>query len=177
MNERDDLDELLLRENRIAELLAAYYPVVVARLRMRLPAGVVYDVAQDVAERLIRELRRGKRYPVPFRVVVHQVTGYCVGDYAVTRKKRLETPLPPDWVGWERYVGHDDGEAERILSDDILTRLCEGLPPRDREIAIMRLGRDMEIADIAAELKIGRNAVDQSIHRIRKRFRGMYDHE
>lgn len=176
MNERDDLDDLLLRENRIAELLATYYPTVVARLRMRVPAGVVFDVAQDVAERLIKELRRGKRYPVPFRVVVHQVTGYCVGDYAVRHKKQLETPLPPDWAGWEQYVVTDD-DFERVLVDDILTRLCDGLPPRDREIAAMHFGHDMEIADIAAKLGIARNAVDQAIHRIRKWFRRMYDHE
>jgi hypothetical protein len=39
------------------------------------------DVAHDVIERLLAELRRGKRYPVPYRVVVHMVTGWTLKEH------------------------------------------------------------------------------------------------
>ena len=74
-SERDVYDDQLIREQRFDELLAAYYPIMVARLRMRVPAGMVYDVAHDAVVRLLGELQRGRHYPVPFRVVLHPRRG------------------------------------------------------------------------------------------------------
>src|SRR5207244_2961189 len=61
----------------------------VASLRGDLAAE---DVAQDVKLRLWKELQAGKRYVVPYRVVVHQVIGWTVKDQFAGRDTSV--PLP-----------------------------------------------------------------------------------
>jgi hypothetical protein len=70
---RDAEDIRLLEAHDHAKLLATYYPVIVERCRLRLPDPDAYEVAHRVIERLLRELAAGRRYAVPFRVVVHVV--------------------------------------------------------------------------------------------------------
>lgn len=71
---RDAEDTRLLEEGNLAALLAKYQPVILGRCIARLRGDeAAEDVAQDVMLRLMAEFRRGKRYPVPYRVVVHQV--------------------------------------------------------------------------------------------------------
>lgn len=170
-SERDAYDDQLIREQRFDELLAAYYPIMVARLRMRVPAGMVYDVAHDAVVRLLGELQRGRHYPVPFRVVVHQVTGWTLGDHYVQAKTRLDSPMPPDWIGWEAYTASEDGRLSTMIYDDWLRYLFARLTPHDRDIAAMYFVDDMSIVAIAAALGLARNAIDQALHRIRKTLR------
>ncbi|MBA2535933.1 MAG: hypothetical protein H0V20_00675, partial [Actinobacteria bacterium] len=77
---RDVEDTRLLEAKRHAELLATYYPVVVDRCRLVLPDSDAYEVAHNVAERLLRELVAGKTYGVPFRVVVHKVIDWKIKE-------------------------------------------------------------------------------------------------
>ena len=78
------------------------------------------DVAQDVKLRLWGELRRGKTYSVPFRVVVHKVIGWTLKDhYAGTP---THVPLPE---GWDPA---DPEDAHGELLDRTTTRS----PPRSR---------------------------------------------
>src|SRR5437764_921850 len=52
MSDRDAEDDALLTSGRHAELLAAYYPVILERLRLRLTRDEAYEVAHRVVERL-----------------------------------------------------------------------------------------------------------------------------
>ena len=157
-DERDDLDDRLLAQGRYSELLAAYYPVVIARLRLRLPAGDVYDVAQNTMLRLFSELRRGKRYPVPFRAVVHQVLGWTVRGHWQDAKPRPECQFPPDWDI------ADERPAHSVEGDDWVRYMIAPLPERDRQVATWRYLDGMEIQQIADDLGINRNAVDQIVN-------------
>ena len=106
--------------------------MVIARLRLRLPAGDVYDVAQNTKLRLISELRHGKRYPVPFRVVVHKVLGWTVRGHWQDAKSRPECPSPPDW-------DIADDRPEHSVEGDARVRYVIGrLPERDRQVATRR---------------------------------------
>ena len=170
-NERDDLDDRLLAEGRHAELLAAYYPVVIARLRLRLPAWDAYDVAQDVMLRLFSELRRGKRYPVPFCVVVHKVLGWTVRGHYQYAKSRPECPFPPDWDIADERADHS------VVGDEWVRYMIDRLPSRDRQVAARRYLDGMEIQQIADDLGINRNAVDQALSRAHTAIRKDLPHD
>jgi RNA polymerase sigma factor (sigma-70 family) len=161
---RDALDRELLARDEIDELLAGYVDTAFARCRARL-GGHGDDAAQAVCERLWRELKQGKHRDgrVPFRVVVHKVIDWvCAGMTGTTPGRDLEL---------EDWDGPDPGDLE----DDVVARLdmeafVASLPPGDGEVARLRILRGREIEEIAAELGMKRNAVDQALHRVRTRL-------
>jgi hypothetical protein len=86
---RDEEDARLLEAGDHAALLAAYYPTILLRLRTRrLPIDEAEEVRQRVVEHLLRELRSGKRFDIPFRVVVHQRTTWTLLDYFKERQRQ-----------------------------------------------------------------------------------------
>jgi RNA polymerase sigma factor (sigma-70 family) len=161
MRDRDAEDDALLEAGRCADLMAAYYPVILERLRLRVPRDDAYEVAHAVIERLLGELRRGRLYSVPFRVVVHNVVRWKLAEHFCR-------PLHAELV--EEPAADDDPRArmeERISLEQIL----RDLPHREREVLEMRYLDGREIADIARSLDITRNAVDQALFRGRRRLR------
>jgi RNA polymerase sigma factor (sigma-70 family) len=146
-----------------ARLLARYEVVIhqrcVARLRGHPDAE---DVAQDVKLRLWRELSSGKRYGVPFKVVVHKVIGWTCDDYFARRDTTVA--LPEGWLG-------DATDPIGDVDDrDWIEALLAGLPRRQRECWALRLA-GLEPDQIATELGMKRNAVDQALHNGRKKLR------
>lgn len=169
MKSRDELDDRLISEGRFGEVLAAYYPIIVAKLRMRMrrSPGEVYDVASNVCVRLLAEQRAGKRYNAPFRVVVHQVTKYVLQDHYMELKKRgPEVPTEPDAPVWETTGGRDAG-YDGVVQADWFDYVFHGLPPRDRDVADRYYRDGSPPGQIASELEITRNAVDQALYRVR----------
>jgi RNA polymerase sigma factor (sigma-70 family) len=161
MRDRDAEDHALLEAANHAELLAAYYPVILERLRLRLPREDVYEVGHAVIDRLLRELTSGRSYSVPFRVVVHMVVKWKLAEH-FGRASHAELVEEPEAT--------DDPRArmeERIALQQILREL----PDREREVLEMRYLDGCEIIDIAARLGITRNAVDQALFRGRQRLR------
>ncbi|HXV57730.1 MAG TPA: sigma-70 family RNA polymerase sigma factor [Gaiellaceae bacterium] len=154
---RDAEDTRLLDAQDYPRLLATYYRVVVERCRLRLPDADAYEVAHNVMERLLRELTAGKRYPVPFRVVVHQVTTWKIKEFQTRGRVEL---LPEDW---DPPSGDDPFEPFEQGHD--LLALFAGLPARVREVMELRYLEGLEIGEIARRLGISRNAVDQALHR------------
>ena len=161
MSDRDAEDDELLATGRHPELMAAYYSVILARLRVRLPEADIGEVAHRVALRLLGELSRGRSYRVPFRVVVHNVIGWKLKEHYAER--RVE-PLPEEPEAVDDPLGR---AHERIGLQQILGEL----PPREREVLEMRYLDGREIVDIATALGITRNAVDQALFRGRRRLR------
>jgi RNA polymerase sigma factor (sigma-70 family) len=163
---RDAEDKRLLDAGKHRRLVESYYGVVLNRCRARLrDEGSAIDVASEVAVRLLSELKRGKTYDVPFRVVVHQVTSWKI--------KEFFAPAPADEVELDELLAAvaEDGGFATFESDFDLERLFAELPPRDREIATLRWREGREIVEIAARLGVNRNAVDQSLHRTIVRLR------
>ena len=153
-------DEALLASGDHARLLARYETVIVqrcvARLRGHLDAE---DVAQDVKLRLWKELQAGKTYPVPFRVVVHKVIEWTLGDYWAGRDTTV--PLPD---GWEPSSA-DDPDGPMIVRE----ALAE-LPKREQEVWTLWM-EGLSPDQIAERLQITRNNVDQALHRGRVKLR------
>jgi DNA-directed RNA polymerase specialized sigma24 family protein len=101
---------------------------------------------------------------VPYRVVVHQVVGWTLKDHFLGRP--IDVPLP---VGWEPAV-HDEHPA---LERATLRELFADLPERARRACELRYLVGMEIDEIARQLEMTRNAVDQALHRAHARLRDL----
>ncbi len=161
MRDRDAEDHALLEAANHAELLAAYYPVILERLRLRLPREDVYEVGHAVIDRLLRELTSGRSYSVPFRVVVHMVVKWKLAEHFCRPRhpELVDEPEAADepWTSMEERIS-----LQQILRD---------LPHREREVLEMRYLDGREIADIARSLGITRNAVDQALFRGRRRLK------
>ena len=162
--ESDAEDIQLLREGDIAALLAKYEPLVRGRCIARLKGSLdAEDVAQNVMLRLLNELHRGKTYPVPFRVVVNQVTTWTIADYFEDRP--TDVPLPEDWEP------SAESESSAVESRDYLMDLFDDLPEKTRAVLERRYLRGLEHDEIAQELGMTRNAVDQALHRGHEKLR------
>jgi RNA polymerase sigma-70 factor (ECF subfamily) len=154
-------DAELLASGDHVRLLARYEPVIVARCVAALRGSLdAEDVAQDVKLRLWRELRAGKRYPVPFRVVVHKVVDWTLREHWAGRDTAL--PLPE---GWEPSVEDDP------LGPLVVQELLEELPAREREVWELLVREGLGHEQIAVRLGIERNNVDQALARGRRKLR------
>src|SRR5919201_3190096 len=88
---RDAEDKRLLEAGEYARLVESYYGVIVKRCQARTNSdGEAFDVAADVVIRLLGELKAGKRYGVPFRVVVHKVIGWKLAEHFAGRSRDAE---------------------------------------------------------------------------------------
>jgi RNA polymerase sigma factor (sigma-70 family) len=159
---RDAEDKRLLEAGEYARLVESYYGVIVKRCQARTKSdGDAFDVATDVVIRLLGELKAGKRYGVPFRVVVHKVIGWKLADHFAGRSR--DAGLGDDVV--------DDGAFDSADEQQDLMTLLEGLPHREREVAGLRIVAGLEPTAIAARLGISRNNVDQAWHRAKRKLR------
>jgi RNA polymerase sigma factor (sigma-70 family) len=168
-DERDAEDARLLENGNIAGLLAAYHQIIVGRCIARLRGDdAAYDVAQNVMLRLLTEFRRGKRYSVPYRVVVHQVIDWTLKEHF--QEQDTSAPLPE---GWEPAV---EDSSEVVLSRYYLTDLFASLPRDTRKVLELRYIAGLEIEQIAERLGLKRNAVDQALHRGHAKLREFLAH-
>jgi len=161
---RDAEDALLLQNGDHAALLAAYHEVVVQRCLVAVRSEAGYDVAQNVFERLLRELARGKRYVVPYRVVVHKVVDWTVKAHF--QGVPSDVPLPEDWELADETDPHPAFEQDEALED-----LFAELPEGARRVLELRYIEGLEIDEIAQRLELDRNAVDQALHRGHKKLK------
>jgi RNA polymerase sigma factor (sigma-70 family) len=159
----DAEDARLLAARDFDRLAARYLPVVQTIVYARVRGDGADDVIQDVMLRLLRELEAGKEYPVPYRVVVPMVTRWLVSGHFRRDAVQL-VPLPEEWE--ELALSEPD-----LAGDDLLERLFAELPERARQVATLRYLHGYEIEEIAAELGIERNAVDQALHRAHRALR------
>jgi RNA polymerase sigma factor (sigma-70 family) len=165
---RDAEDTRLLEAGEHARLLATYFDVIRGRCAAKCKSrDDGEECASRVYMRLLGELKAGKRYRVPFRVVVHMVVNWTVQGFYQRR--------PVQEVSLEAVDGASaDGDLYAAIEDELDAHaLLDGLPAREREVAVLRWLRGLEIEDVARELGIERNAVDQALYRARRRLRGM----
>ena len=161
---RDAEDTRLLEARRHAELLAAYWPVVVDRLRLRLPDREAHEVASDVVDRLLSELVAGKTYAVPFRVVVHNVIKWKLKEHF---RRGGEPRLPEEWDA-EAPDAYEEWEAEHDF-----TAWIAPLPERQRDALWLRYADGLEVGEIAGRFGIEPNACDQLLWRARDNLRSI----
>ena len=159
---RDAEDKRLQESGEYAKLVESYYGVIVKRCQARThDDGEALDVAAEVVVRLLGELKSGNRYKVPFRVVVHKVVGWKLSEHFAARSRDAE--LGDDLA--------DDGAYDVVEDRHDLMSLMEGLPTRERDVALLRILVGLAPSEIATKLGITRNNVDQAWHRAKGKLR------
>lgn len=164
-HERDAEDARLLANGDLQALWEHYLGVVFDRCRARVPPQDAADVAANVSLRILEELDRGRVYRYPFRVIVHMVTTWKI-------KEHFE---PKKWTAVELDERLASDDPFRDLENDLdfatdVDRLLEGLAPREREVAILRIVHDLSPGEIASRLGINRNNVDQAWNRAKRKL-------
>lgn len=163
---RDPDDARLIERGEYARLLERYRPLIRRRVGMYLRGPDAEDAASEVILYLYTELTKGKRYDVPFRVVVWKRAGWIAAEFTRPAK---EHPVE-DADCWHTPVG------ERGADDwGYIRALLGQLAPRDREVFELKVYGNLSPAEIADRLGIDRNAVDQAVHRARKVLRELLD--
>jgi RNA polymerase sigma factor (sigma-70 family) len=161
---RDDADNRLLEAGEHSKLVESYYGHILRRAR----AGTrsehdALDVAAEVAVRLLDELKRGRRYSVPYRVVVNKVIDWKVKEHYQPRRftevelGEHDNPAPDPYVEFESQYD--------------LAALLEGFPAGEHDVVVLRIQHGLTPAEIAERLGMNRNAVDQAWHRAKQRLR------
>ena len=164
-DESDAIDARLLGEGDLDRLFARHYDDLVSRAVIRLrDRDAAADAVQTAVLRVFREIRAGKDHGHPMRVVLHQVLTYTLRGCGAP----VEDPLP----GWHDLPdARADDDFAAVRDRAWLDAVLGPLPPRVRDVTRMRFGEGREIAEIAQELGIERNAVDQALHRGRAALR------
>lgn len=175
----DTRDQKLIEARDYATLLAAHWEPIkqlartgAARRRDSLggrsPVELADEVASRTAEHLLRELTRGRRYSVPFRVVVYKRVGWTL---ATIMGETFADPLPmyfEDWRGPNPFVAFEQ--------DYDMKQLFAGLPLKVQRVLSLRHRLGLEITDIAELEDMSRNSVDQALYRGYKTLRDTYRH-
>jgi RNA polymerase sigma factor (sigma-70 family) len=153
---RDAEDRRLLEAGEHKLLLAGYFAPVRDRCFFQLGSREAGDeAAQRVFLRLWSELKAGRSYPVPFRVVVWMVTEWTLRGFSPGGR---EVELPADWD-----PAAADAYAEWEADHD-LAALFADLPARQRQVLDLRYRLGLTPAEIAERLGIQANAVHQALH-------------
>src|SRR6266542_2111738 len=89
---RDAEDALNLQTGDFAALLAPYLEIIHQRCLIAVRDGQGEDVAQNVYLRLLREHQAGRRYRVPYRVVVHKVVDWTIKAHFQACRRTSRSP-------------------------------------------------------------------------------------
>ena len=162
---RDAEDTRLLEAGEKGLLVQGYYGVVIDRCRALVRSEEqAWDVAHEVVLRLMSELARGRRYRVPFRVVVHQVIRWKVKEHFA--RKTAEVGLE-EWLA----LASSDSSSE-LEADDGFESFLQGLSGLEREVLRLRYVFDLDFGEIARRLGKEPNAVHQVHFRALTKLRG-----
>lgn len=107
---RDAEDTRLLEAGEHRLLVESYYGVVLDRCHLKVRGDGALDVAHEVVLRLMSELARGRRYRVPFRVVVHKVIEWKSREH-FQRGKVVEVALG-EWLALASSDSSGELEAD-----------------------------------------------------------------
>jgi len=129
-------------------------------------AALAEDACQEAFLRAFRAL--GKFRPeASFRAWLRTIAVRCAID--VMRRRRPESPLPPEPAGSPEDSRHEDA--------DLLRAALAALSPVEREILLARELEGVDDREIARRLDMSVTAVRVRIHRARRRIRLRFQRE
>ncbi|WP_410586484.1 sigma-70 family RNA polymerase sigma factor [Amycolatopsis sp. lyj-23] len=163
------LDPALVRSavegNRaaVAGLLRALRPIVhrycLGRLRTwHDGSSDAEDCAQDVLLAIVRALPGYRHAPDGFLPFVFGIASHKVSDFHRRRARDRTSPVaePPAGRAGDRGAGDPTGEeAERSAALDWSSGLLDTLPPRQREILVLRIILGMTAEETATAVGLG----------------------
>lgn len=168
--EEDATDAALLEAGDFEKALARHLPALIARARAKVSSRPdADDVVQKAILRVFAEFREGRRWGgLPLRVVLHKRLDWTAKDHFAARRDEVGLP-----EGWDPP---DDADPYADVEDrDYVEAVLADLPPREQQVARMRILEGMEPREIAERLGIEANAVHQALHRVRRRLGDVFD--
>jgi RNA polymerase sigma factor (sigma-70 family) len=154
---RDAEDQRLFEAGEYSALVESYYGVIIRRCQAKVRFGDPIDAAHEVVVRLLSELKRGRRYRVPFRVVVHQVTTWKIKEH-FARGDVTEAELE-DWMREASTEG--TRSIEELMADQGFEQMLSGLTELEQEVVRLHYQDDIDLGEIAVRLGKKPNAVHQ----------------
>ncbi len=149
------------------------------------PSDVVQEALAAASVQLPAYL---KRRPLPFYPWLRQIAWQTLidlyrmhvatGRRSVRRERNLTLPDHSSVLLIEQLAGHEPGPSERLLSEELKSRVRAAiaqLESHDREILVMRDLEQMDVGDIAAVLQISESAVKMRRLRAIRRLRKILD--
>jgi len=129
------------------------------------------DVVQEAYLRAFRGLKRF-RGDAQFSTWMYRITANCASTHLTRRSKhRHEELLDSDPVVDERPAVDPQLQSEATALRHRLTSALENLPPKLRQVVVLRDIYDLPHEAIAAELGISETAAKVRLHRARKKLR------
>ncbi len=129
------------------------------------------DVTQETYLRAYRGLRRF-RGDAQFTTWLYRITANCAATHLGKRTKhRHEVLEDNDPIADERPAGDPQQQADAGALRTRLTTALEALPPKLRQVVVLRDIYDLPHEAIAAELGISETAAKVRLHRARKKLR------
>jgi RNA polymerase sigma factor (sigma-70 family) len=154
---RDAEDQRLLEAGEYSALVESYYGVIIRRCQAKVRHGDPIDVAHEVVLRLLSELKRGRRYRVPFRVVVHQVTTWKIKEH-FSGGDVTEVELE----NWMREASTDGTRPiEELMAGQGFEAMLAGLTELEQRVVRLHYDDDINFGEIAVRLGKEPNAVHQ----------------
>jgi RNA polymerase sigma factor (sigma-70 family) len=164
---RDAEDTRLLEAGEYSALVESYYGVIIRRCQAKVRHGDPVDVAHEVVVRLLGELKRGRRYRVPFRVVVHQVTTWKISEH-FAGKQATEVEFE-DWIHEVSTEGTKP--IEELMAGQGFEAMLDGLTDLERQVVTWHYNDDLDFGEIATRLDKEPNAVHQIHYRALAKLR------
>lgn len=129
------------------------------------------DVVQEAYFRAFRGLKRF-RGDAQFSTWMYRITANCAATALGKRSKhRHEVLEDSDPIADERPAADPAQQADATALRDRLTVALEALPPKLRQVVVLRDIYDLPHEAIAAELGISETAAKVRLHRARKKLR------
>jgi len=129
------------------------------------------DVVQDAYLRAFRGLKRF-RGDAQFSTWMYRITANCANTHLGKRNKhRHEELSESDPVADERPSSDPELQADASALRDRLEIALEALPPKLRQVVVLRDIYDLPHEAIADELGISETAAKVRLHRARKKLR------
>ncbi|ASO22744.1 RNA polymerase sigma-70 factor (ECF subfamily) [Actinoalloteichus hoggarensis] len=159
----------------IERLLAAIRPLVVRYCRARVgrqerSSASADDVAQEVCLAVLTALPGYRDQGRPFLAFVYGIASHKVADAhrAAARNKSEPVPEVPD------APGNEAGPEQRAMQDELsgrMGRLLQVLPPKQREILLLRVVVGLSAEETAEAVDSTPGAVRVAQHRALTRLR------
>lgn len=173
VGEEDLLRRLERADPTAFDELVVLYRGRVARLAYRLLGwdSEAEDVVQDVFLAAWKHLKKFRRQSSLWTWLAAVTVNRC---RSLRRRRFVRLKFLAGWhprrSRTSREAGTVAAEAETL---ERVSRAVRALPTKLREVAVLRYLEEMSIEQVAAVLKISRNAVDVRLHRARSRLRDM----
>lgn len=129
------------------------------------------DVVQEAYMRAFRGLKRF-RGDAQFSTWMYRITANCAATHLGKRNKHRHEQLDDhEPVADDRAAADPERQVDARALRDRLTVALESLPPKLRQVVVLRDIYDLPHEAIAAELKISETAAKVRLHRARKKLR------